>query len=162
MELIESDKSLAGILRPFKKFMVQSGIMDTDQVVFYGCPGTCTPFVELLCYAARDLPFTYVFVPRLDEEKAKVVKEVAHVGMQVTDTAPEPFDPKVVVVMGGLAMPNEPVSAEMVQETIGGYDAKVVGICFMDMFNRAGWPDTIDFDLMINAQIDPVDVYKKA
>ena len=162
MELIESDKSLAGILRPFKKFMVQSGIMDTDQVVFYGCPGTCTPFVELLCYAARDLPFTYVFVPRLDEGKAKIVKEVAHVGMQVTGTGPEPFDPKVVVVMGGLAMPNEPVTAEMVQETIGGYDAKIAGICFMDMFARAGWLDTIDFDLMINAQIEPVDVFKKA
>ncbi|WAI00249.1 DUF2124 family protein [Methanogenium organophilum] len=160
MELQESGSSLAGILRPFKKFMTESGIMDTDQVAFYGCPGTCTPFIELLTYATRDLPFEYIFVPRLDESSAKVLKPVPHVGMQVTSHAPETFDPKVIVVMGGLAMPNEPVTAEMVQETIAGYDAKIVGICFMDMFRRAGWVEKIAFDMVINAQIDPVEVWK--
>ena len=160
MELQESGSSLAGILRPFKKFMVESGILDTDQVAFYGCPGTCTPFIELLTYATRDLPFEYIFVPRLDESSAKVLKPVPLVGMQVTSHAPETFEPKVIVVMGGLAMPNEPVTAEMVQETIGGYDAKIVGICFMDMFRRAGWLDKINFDMVVNAQIDPVEVWK--
>lgn len=160
MELQESGSSLAGILRPFKKFMTESDIMETDQVAFYGCPGTCTPFIELLTYATRDLPFEYIFVPRLDESSAKVLKPVPHVGMQVTSHAPETFNPKVIVVMGGLAMPNEPVTAEMVQETIAGYDAKIVGICFMDMFRRAGWIEKIPFDMVINAQIDPVEVWK--
>jgi hypothetical protein len=160
MELQESGSGLAGMLRPFKKFMVESGIMDTDQVAFYGCPGTCTPFIELLTYAVRDLPFEFIFVPRLDESSAKVLKPVAHVGMQVTSHTPETFDPKVVVVMGGLAMPNEPITAEMMQDTIAGYDTKIVGICFMDMFRRAGWPDKIAFDMVINAQMDPVEVWK--
>ncbi|KAF1075749.1 DUF2124 family protein [Methanogenium sp. MK-MG] len=160
MELQESGSGLAGMLRPFKKFMVESGIMDTDQVVFYGCPGTCTPFIELLTYAARDLPFEYIFVPRLDESSAKVLKPVPHVGMQVTSHAPETFDPKVIIIMGGLAMPNEPVTAEMVHETIAGYDAKIVGICFMDMFRRAGWLEKIAFEMVINAQMNPVEVWK--
>ncbi len=159
MELQETGSGLAGMLRPFKKFMVESNIMDTDQVVFYGCPGTCTPFIELLTYAVRDLPFEFIFVPRLDESSAKVLKPVAHVGMQVTSHAPETFDPKIIVIMGGLAMPNEPVTAEMVQETIAGYNAKIVGICFMDMFRRAEWPEKIAFDMMINAQMDPVEVW---
>jgi len=160
MELQESGSSLAGILRPFKKYMVESGIKDTDQVVFYGCPGTCTPFVELLTYAIRDLPFEFIFVPRLDESSAKVLKPVPHVGMQVTTHAPDDFDPKVIVIMGGLAMPNEPVTAEMVHETIAGYNAKIVGICFMDMFRHAKWLDKISFDMVINAQIEPVEVWK--
>ena len=160
MELQETGSGIAGMLRPFKKYMVKSGIADTDQVVFYGCPGTCTPFIELLTYAVRDLPFEFIFVPRLDESSAKVLKPVAHVGMQVTSHAPETFEPRVIVIMGGLAMPNEPVTAEMVQEKIAGYDAKIVGICFMDIFNRAGWLDKIAFDTVINAQMDPVDVYK--
>ncbi len=160
MKLQETGSGISGILRPFKKYMVESGIMDTEQVMFYGCPGTCTPFVELLTYAIRDLPFEYIFVPRLDESSAKVLKPVPHIGMQVTSHAPETFDPKVIVIMGGLAMPNEPVTAEMVHEIISGYDAKIVGICFMGIFHRAGWLDKIDFDMIINANIDPVKVWK--
>jgi hypothetical protein len=30
----------------------------------------------------------------------------------------------------------------------------------MDMFRRAGWLDKISFEMVINAQIDPVEVWK--
>jgi hypothetical protein len=38
---------------------------------------------------------------------------------------------------------------------------KVVGVCFMSLFEKAGWLDTVSFDLMIDATIDPVTVTKK-
>jgi len=39
--------------------------------------------------------------------------------------------------------------------------AIVIGVCFMKMFAKAGWLDTITFDLLIDANIDPVEVTKK-
>jgi len=38
---------------------------------------------------------------------------------------------------------------------------KVLGVCFMNMFEKAGWLDTVSFDLMIDATIDPVRVVRK-
>lgn len=158
MELKEKLTSVPGMLRPFKKYLMEAGLNDGDQVVFYGCPGTCTPFIELLGFAVRDLPFELVFVPFIDESKAKIILPVANVGMQVSGETPA-LDPKVIVLMGGLSMPNMPVSAEMAQDLIAGYDARIVGVSFMDMFKKAGWLDVISFDLIIDATIDPVNVW---
>ncbi|MFY9507349.1 MAG: DUF2124 family protein, partial [Candidatus Methanoculleus thermohydrogenotrophicum] len=131
-----------------------------DQVVYYGCPGTCTPFVELLGFAVRDLPIEQVYVPYVDEAAAKVIRPVEGVGMQVSDDAAR-VDPKVVVLMGGLAMPGVPVTKETVQATIGTHPgASLVGICFMQMFEKSGWLDAFAFDLIIDATLDPVRVWE--
>ena len=159
MELQETLTSVAGMLRPFKKYLIESGVSEDDQVVFYGCPGTCTPFIELLSFAVRDLQATFVFVPFIDESKAKTLQEVKDVGMQ-TSSAQESIHPKVVVIMGGLAMPNVPVSAEDVKAVLSKYDAKVMGVCFMGMFYTAGWEKIINFEMVIDATIDPVKVWK--
>ena len=45
-----------------------------------------------------------MFIPLLDEIKAKVLHNVPDVGMQVNDN-PATLTSKVLVVMGGLAMP---------------------------------------------------------
>jgi hypothetical protein len=159
MELEETLSGVPGMLRPFKQFIVGAGLGDGDQIVYYGCPGTCTPFIELLAFALRDLPFRQIFVPFIDETKARQLGPVPDVGMQAGEEGVE-IDPAVVVVMGGLSMPNNPVSAGMVADTIGGYDAQVVGICFMNMFEKAGWTEEIAFDMIIDATIDPVSVWK--
>jgi hypothetical protein len=158
MELKEQLTSVPGMLRPFKKYLMEAELDAGDQVVFYGCPGTCTPFIELLGFAVRDLPFELVFVPFIDESKAKIIRAVPDVGMQVSPETP-PLNPKVIVLMGGLSMPNMPVSAEMVKDIISGYEAKIVGVSFMEMFKKAGWADEIAFDLIIDATIDPVSVW---
>jgi hypothetical protein len=49
--------------------------------------GTCTPFVELLVVAVRGFRFEQVFVPLLDESKAKVIHNVGDVGMWADTTA---------------------------------------------------------------------------
>ena len=62
-----------------------------------------------------------------------------------------------MVIMGGLAMPYMPLSKGDVQALIRQHSpVTVVGICFMSMFEKAGWLDTISFDLMIDATLDPV------
>ena len=160
MELKEQLSGVPGMLRPFKGYLREAGLARGDQVVYYGCPGTCTPFVELLGFAVRDLPIEQVYVPYVDEAAAKVIRPVEGVGMQVSGDAAR-VDPKVVVLMGGLAMPGVPVTKEAVQATIGTHPgASLVGICFMQMFEKSGWLDAFAFDLIIDATLDPVRVWE--
>lgn len=149
-----------GILRPFKEFIESKGLKKGDQIVYYGVPGTCTPFVELLGFALRSLELEQVFVPLVDESRAKKLASVEHVGMQAAAGAGA-LDPKAIIVMGGLSMPNVPVKAEQVKAVCEKHpNAAVIGVCFMRMFEKAGWLDTITFDCLIDATIDPVEVTK--
>jgi hypothetical protein len=149
-----------GILRPFKEFIEKTGLKKGDQIVFYGVPGTCTPFVELLAFAVRSLEPEQVFVPFVDESRAKKISHVDSIGMQ-TRAGPVILKPKAIVIMGGLSMPNVPVKAGQVKSVTEKYaGAAVIGVCFMKMFEKAGWLNTITFDCLIDANIDPVEVTK--
>ena len=72
-------------------------------------PGTCTQFVELLCYTARSLPCKFFFVPYLNEHESREIFYTEGIGFHIGDTCAV-SDPSVIVVMGGLAMPGVPVS----------------------------------------------------
>jgi hypothetical protein len=152
--------SVPGILRPFREYIEKKGIGRGDQILYYGCPGTCTPFVELLAFSTRKMEVEQIFVPLLDETKAGKLSEVPYVGMQVTGPAAI-HKPKAVVIMGGLSMPEVPVKAADVKPVVAKYpDAVKVGICFMHMFEKMGWLKEIQFDLLIDATIDPVEVWQ--
>ncbi|MEI7649980.1 MAG: DUF2124 domain-containing protein [Methanomicrobiales archaeon] len=149
-----------GILRPFKEFVEAKGLKKGDQIVYYGVPGTCTPFVELLAFALRSLELDQVFVPFVDESRAMKISFIEHVGMQAR-MSPVTFKPKAIVIMGGLSMPNVPVKAEQVKVVLDKYPgAAVIGVCFMHMFEKAGWLSIVSFDCLIDANIDPVEVTK--
>jgi len=157
----ETFHGVPGILRPFKEFIGKTGLKKGDQIVYYGVPGTCTPFVELLAFAVRSLELEQVFVPYVDECRAKKIGHVDDVGMQAR-IAPVSCNPKVIVIMGGLSMPNVPVKAERVRAVLDKHPGiPVIGVCFMHMFEKAGWLSTIAFDCMIDANIDPVEVTTK-
>jgi hypothetical protein len=75
--------------------------------------------------------------------------------------APVSLKPKAIVIMGGLSMPSIPIDAEQVKAVIDRHPgAAVIGVCFMHMFEKAGWLSTITFDCLIDATIDPVEVIK--
>ena len=148
------------MLRPFKEFLEKKGLKAGDQVVYYGCPGTCTPFVELLGFAVRGMGLELIFVPYVDESKAQKLKLVSDIGMQAAG-AVTISNPKAVVVMGGLSMPNMPVTMDQVKTAVEKYPGAVlIGISFMNMFEKAGWLKSMEFDLLIDATINPVDVWK--
>lgn len=158
----ETLRGVPGILRPFKEYLQKLGLKPGDQIVYYGCVGTCTPFVELLAIAIRGLHLQQVFVPLLDETKAKLLHDVPDVGMQANGS-PAALHPAVLVIMGGLAMPNVPITKEQVKALVARHgNVKVIGVCFMSMFEKAGWCDTVSFDLLIDATIDPVTITQKA
>ena len=158
----ETFHGVPGILRPFKEFIEKNGLKKGDQIVYYGVPGTCTPFVELLAFAVRSLELEQVFVPFVDESRAKKIGHVDDVGMQAR-AGPVMLKPKAVVIMGGLSMPNVPVKAEQVKAATESSipERWLIGVCFMHMFEKAGWLSTVSFDCLIDANIDPVDVTTK-
>lgn len=56
-------------------------------------------------------------------------------------------------------MPNVPVKAEQVMAVIANYPgAVVIGVCFMHMFEKAGWLSMVSFNCLIDAMIDPVEI----
>ncbi len=149
-----------GILRPFREFISEKGLKKGDQIVYYGVPGTCTPFVELLAFALRSLETEQVFVPYTDEKKACRIRDVPDIGMQA-QPGTVLLKPKAVVIMGGLSMPNVPVKVEQVKVVTDTHPGAVlIGVCFMHMFEKAGWLNTLKFDCLIDANIDPVEVMK--
>ncbi len=151
-----------GILRPFREFIEAKELKKGDQIVYYGVPGTCTPFVELLGFAIRSLGLEQIYVPLVDESKAKIIDLVPDVGMQGRGSSGL-LKPKAVVIMGGLSMPSVPVKAEQVKAVIDSHPgAPVIGVCFMHMFEKAGWLTVLSFDCLIDANIDPVEVTKKS
>jgi len=159
MKQHEVFESVPGILRPFKAYIDGLGLSAGDQIVYYGCPGTCTPFVELLGFAIRSSPATQVFVPLMEESKAKKIAGVPDAGMQVSRETVK-VNPKVVVLMGGLSMPGTNVTAGQMKAVVSKYPVPVVGVCFMRMFEKTGWTKVFDFSLLIDANIAPVDVWK--
>lgn len=145
-----------GILRPFKEYIEKKTLTEGSEIVFYGVPGTCTPFIELLCFSIRSLPCTCIFVPYKAEEKAHKLVMKADVGFQADSPCP-PKNPAVVVIMGGLAMPNMPVTADDMAGVLEKWKgAATVGVCFMQMFEKAGWLSKMHFDLLIDADISVV------
>jgi len=159
MKQHEVFESVPGILRPFRAYIDGLKLGGGDQIVYYGCPGTCTPFIELLGFAIRSSPAEQVFVPLTDESKARRIVSVPDVGMQVSQQAVK-VRPKVVVLMGGLSMPNSNVTAEQMKAVVSKYPVPLIGVCFMKMFEKTGWTRTFDFSLLIDANIAPVDVWR--
>ena len=51
--------------------------------------------------------------------------------------------------------------AEQVKVVLDKYPgAAAIGVCFMHMFEKAGWLSIVSFDCLIDANIDPVEVTK--
>jgi hypothetical protein len=101
LQLKDKRKGVEGLSRPFKEMLMEDELEDGAQIVYYGRPALCVPYIMVKSYEIRNLPVQQVFVPLLDEAKAKVIKFVPDVGMQVSEETTD-VHPQVVVLMGGL------------------------------------------------------------
>ncbi|CAD7773377.1 putative protein MTH_862 [Candidatus Methanoperedenaceae archaeon GB37] len=149
MRSVSKQPALAGMMIPFREL-----VKDSKRIVFVGSIGFCTPFAELLAYALRDSGKEMVFVAGLDLEHAREIVPTPQ-GMQLGREVD--FHGDTVAVLGGLAMPKigvDPVEVARLVETITGGNGLVIGLCFMGIFERAGWYDHIDFDYVLDSVID--------
>lgn len=141
-------KGLTGNFNAFKE-----EVADAETITFIGAPGTCTPFAELFAYTVRrDKKCCYITLT--DISSAKKI-ELTPAGMQLTEKA----DPKsdAIAILGGMSMPKNNVSIDEMKELIEKIkkeNTKIIGLCYMNMFEKAGWEDEIGFDCVINGDLN--------
>lgn len=137
-----------------------SDIKEGSKVVFTGSVAVCTPFIELLAYTVRDKGFDMLYVPRADANEARKIKEIANIGYSVVDEKGDPKKPDAIVVLGGLAMPKFGCAPEdviqMIETLSGEKKPKIVGVSFMNIFERAGWDKKLNFDTLMDTTMEVV------
>lgn len=147
-------KGLNGQLVTFKK-----EVGDAQKITFVGSPGVCTPFAEFLAYSVRDKETC--FIPLLDIDECHEFENKSY-AMVLKDELYDPHNSDVVVLLGGLSMPKYDVDTDelmvLVNEILKD-DGKLMGVCFMNMFEKAGWFEKIDFDCVVDGTL--VGVVKK-
>ena len=154
MEDVYEWKGLNGQLVTFKK-----EVGDAKKITFIGSPGVCTPFAEFMAYAIRDKENH--FIPLLDIENCHEFEAKSY-AMVLRDEVSDPHDSDVVVLLGGLSMPKYDVDTEELMALVGNIlkdGGQLIGVCFMDMFTKAGWLEKIDFDCVIDGTL--IGVVKK-
>ncbi len=155
---MEKKSGIIGFTGAFRDSLKE--IDNGSKVVFTGSIAVCTPFIELLSYSIRDKNFQMVYVPKTDLEDTKKIEEQDKIGYSVVDVQDDPKRPDVVVVMGGLAMPKFGCSPEeildMINEISGDAKPKIIGVSFMNIFERTGWTKKIPFDVLIDTSMETV------
>ncbi|PWB54782.1 MAG: DUF2124 domain-containing protein [Candidatus Methanoperedenaceae archaeon] len=153
MKPIEKASGIGGMLTAFRKLA-----RGRKKITFIGCPGWCNPFAELLGYVLRDAGKDMVFIPNLRKDLAAKV-QMTDYGMQLGEKVDASAD--TVVLLGGLAMPKMEVDVRglntMIEEITRGHtDPQILGLCIGGVFQKAGWDKLIDFDYLMDADMEVV------
>jgi hypothetical protein len=147
-------KGIIGFTGSFRENI--SDIEEGSKIVFAGSVAVCTPFIELLSYSVRDKDYNLIYVPKSETENAKTIKMRSGIGFSVMDEKADPKNPDAVVIMGGLAMPKFGCAPEdilkLIDEVSG--DPKIIGVCFMNIFEKAGWDKKIPFDIILDTTLE--------
>lgn len=126
---------------------------DASKITFIGSPGLCTPFAEFLSFGVNDKE-TH-FIPLVNLEDCREF-ELKSYGLALSEEISDPHNSDIVVLMGGLAIPDFNVEFDelntLVDEILND-DGKIIGVCFMNMFEESGWLKQIDFDCIIDGTL---------
>ena len=145
MEKIQEVKGLGGMLNGFRDL-----VKDDQKIIFVGSPGFCTPFALFLGYPVREKELA--FIPGLKKEKMRKIVST-ECGMELAD--PCVFDADTVVILGGMAMPKIGVKPEEMADFLSKMKYKrLLGVCFMSIFEKAGWCEALRFDSVMNMLIE--------
>ncbi len=154
---MEKKSGIIGFTGAFRESVKE--IAKGSKIVFTGSVAVCTPFIELLSYTIRDKDFEMIYVPVADLNEAKKITEQENIGFSVVNVQGDPERHNVVVIMGGLAMPKFGCSPEDVSKMIDEISVekpKIIGVCFMNIFERMGWTKKISFDVLIDTNMETI------
>lgn len=145
MEKLQDISGLGGMLNGFREL-----VKDDSKITFIGSPGFCTPFALFLGYPVREKELA--FIPGLDEKKARRIASTQY-GMELGD--PLSPDADTAVILGGMAMPKIGCKPVELKEMLRRVKHKrLIGVCFMGIFEKAGWCSSIDFDYVMNTNLE--------
>ena len=141
MEKIQEVKGLGGMLNGFRDL-----VADDKKITFVGSPGFCTPFALFLGYPVREKELA--FVPGLSKDKARRINATEY-GLELGEVTIADAD--VIVILGGMAMPKIGVKPEEMKVFLAKMKyKKLIGVCFMSIFEKSGWCQTLPFDFVMN------------
>ena len=98
------------------------------------------------------------FIPLLDINDCHQFESKPY-AMVLKDEVSDPCNSDIVVLLGGLSMPKYDVDVDELNNLIKEIlkeDGRIIGVCFMDMFAKAGWLDKFDFDCVIDGTLTGV------
>lgn len=145
MEKMQDVKGLGGMLNGFRDL-----VKDDKKIVFIGSPGFCTPFALFLGYPVREK--SLAFMPGLQMDKARSMAATEY-GMELAGATDAKAD--VVVILGGMAMPKIGVKAEEMKDFLGKMQyKKLIGVCFMSLFEKSGWCQNLPFHYVMNVDLE--------
>jgi hypothetical protein len=145
MEKMQDIKGLGGMLNGFRDM-----VKDDKKIVFIGSPGFCTPFALFLGYPVREKELA--FLPGLNMDKARKITATEY-GMELADATDADAD--VVVILGGMAMPKIGVKPEEMRDFLSKMKyKKLIGVCFMSIFEKAGWCQALPFNFVMNVILE--------
>ena len=91
-------------------------------------------------------------MPGLNMDKARRIVATDY-GMELESAASAQAD--VVVILGGMAMPKIGVKPEVMLDFLSKMKyKKLVGVCFMSIFEKAGWCQALSFDFVMNVTLE--------
>ncbi len=155
---MEKRSGIVGFTGTFRENMAD--VKDGSKVVFTGSVAVCSPFIELLAYTVRDRGFDMLYVPRAVAKEARKIREIENIGYSVVDEKGNPEKPDAVVVLGGLAMPKFGCPPEdvtrMLEDISADKKPKIIGVGFMNIFEREGWDKKINFDTLMDTTMEVV------
>lgn len=150
MKTLSTSQGIGGQLTELRKLVESS-----ERITFVGTAGFCTPFAELMAFVLRKTDKQMSFVPDLRFDDARSIISTPH-GMQLG----KPTDPRsdTLVLLGGLAMPKTGIEVEQMKEMAekildGSENKLIIGVCFQSVFQKMNWPEVIDFDYIIDADL---------
>lgn len=154
MVIIISDDNMQGLNGLLTIFKIEA--KDAEKITFIGSPGLCTPFSEFLSFGVNDKETHFLPLLNLDDCHEFELKSY---GMSLKDEVSDPHGSDIVVLMGGLAIPDYNVDVDelngLIDEILND-DGKIIGVCFMNMFADFGWLEKIDFDSIIDGTLIPM------
>ena len=151
MEKVQDVKGLGGMLNGFRDL-----VKDDAKITFIGSPGFCTPFALFLGYPVKEKQLA--FMPGLRGDKTRTIIATDY-GLELGDNVSPDAD--AVVILGGMAMSKIGVKAEDLNAALSKISyKKLIGVCFMGIFERSGWCQTVGFDYIMNLIVEG-DISKK-
>ncbi len=87
-------------------------------------------------------------MPGLNKEKARKIVSTEY-GLELGEkTSP---DADVIVILGGMAMPKIGVKPGEMKDFLAKMKyKKLIGVCFMSIFEKSGWCEALQFDYLMN------------
>jgi len=156
LEEIKNATGLTGMLRSFAQIVKQCE--RRESMAFIGMPFTCTPLIDFYVYVVRDMVGSKYYYPEPDLNRGY---ELTLGEDRIVSTPASIIAADIVVVMGGIAMPDkwDVDEARSAIEKLSHDQTVVIGACFMDIFNKSGWMEDMPFDYIENCYIS-TDAYE--